>query len=85
MEDFEEFQVYDEFYFFLVENPQSDVCVGLIYYVSYFGTLMILMTMLCNRLYGCLGHLDVIKYFSTIYFEQCVMMSNYVIAVYVSF
>jgi hypothetical protein len=27
---------------------------------------------------------DVIKYLSAIYFEQCVMMSNYVIAVYVS-
>jgi hypothetical protein len=32
-----------------------------------------------------LVHLDVIKYLSAIYFEQCVMMSNYVIAVYVSF
>jgi hypothetical protein len=39
---------------------------------------------LCNRLCGCLGHLDVIKYLSAIYFEHCVMMSNYVIAVYVS-
>jgi hypothetical protein len=37
------------------------------------------------RLYGCLGYLDVIKYFSAIYFELCVMMSNYVIDVYVSF
>jgi hypothetical protein len=37
------------------------------------------------ELYGCLGHLDVIKYLSAIYFEQCVMMSNYVIVVYVSF
>jgi hypothetical protein len=43
------------------------------------------MTMLCYRLCGCLGYLDVIKYISAIYFEQCVMMSNYVIAVYVSF
>jgi hypothetical protein len=40
---------------------------------------------LCNRLFRCLGHLDVIKYLSAIYFEHCVMMSNYVIAVYVSF
>jgi hypothetical protein len=30
-------------------------------------------------------HLDVIKYLSAIYFEQSVMMSNYVIDVYVSF
>jgi hypothetical protein len=37
------------------------------------------------RLFGRLGHLDVIKYLSAIYFEQCVMMSNYVITVYVSF
>jgi hypothetical protein len=37
------------------------------------------------RLCGCLGHLDVIKYLSAIYFEQCVMMSNYVIDVYMSF
>jgi hypothetical protein len=29
---------------------------------------MILMTMLFND-YGCLGHLDVIKYLSAIYFE----------------
>jgi hypothetical protein len=40
---------------------------------------------LCIRLCGCLGHLDVIKYLSAIYFKHCVMMSNYVIAVYVSF
>ena len=29
MEDFEEFQDYDEFQFFLVANPQSAACVGL--------------------------------------------------------
>jgi hypothetical protein len=40
---------------------------------------------LCYRLCGCLGHLVVIKYFSAIYFEHCVMMSNYVNIVYVSF
>jgi hypothetical protein len=68
-----------------VVNPKSVACVGPIYYVSYFRTLMILMTMLCIRLYGCLGHLIVIKYLSDIYFEQCVMMSNYVIIMYVSF
>jgi hypothetical protein len=34
---------------------------------------------------GCLGHLDVIKYYFRFYFEQCVMMSNYVIVVYMSF
>jgi hypothetical protein len=34
---------------------------------------------------GYLRHLDVMKYLSAIYFEQCVMMSNYVIVVYVSF
>jgi hypothetical protein len=43
-----------------------------------------LITMLSNDC-GCLGNLDVIKYLSTIYFEQCVMMSNYVIVVYMSF
>jgi hypothetical protein len=46
---------------FLVANPQSAACVGLIYYVSYFRTLIILTTMLCIRLCGCLGHLIVIK------------------------
>jgi hypothetical protein len=35
--------------------------------------------------YGCLGHLDVIKYYFRYYFEQRVMMSNYVIIVYMSF
>ena len=29
MEDFEEFQDYDELQFFLVANPQSAACVGL--------------------------------------------------------
>jgi hypothetical protein len=29
-------------------------------------------------------HLDVIKFLSAIYFKHCVMMSNYVIVVYVS-
>jgi hypothetical protein len=45
MEDFEKFQDYDEFYFFLVGNPQSAAYVGLIYYVTFFHTLMILMIM----------------------------------------
>jgi hypothetical protein len=45
MEDFEEFQDYDEFLFILVANPQSPACEGLIFYISYFRTLM-LMTML---------------------------------------
>jgi hypothetical protein len=31
------------------------------------------------------GHIDVIKYYFRYYFEQCVMMSNYVIDVYMSF
>jgi hypothetical protein len=44
-----------------VANRQLAACVGLIYYVSYFRTLMTLMTMLCIRLYGCLGHPIVIK------------------------
>jgi hypothetical protein len=35
-------------------------------------------------LYGCLGHLDVIKYYFHYYFEQCVMISNYVIVVNVN-
>jgi hypothetical protein len=43
------------------------------------------MLMTMYRLSGCLGHLVVIKYFSAIYFEHCVMMSNYVIVVHVSF
>jgi hypothetical protein len=30
-------------------------------------------------------NIDVIKYYFRCYFEQCVMMTNYVIAVYVSF
>jgi hypothetical protein len=68
---------------FLVANPQSAAYEGLMYYVLYFCTLM--LRWLCYRLCGCLGHLDVIKYFFAIYFEHCVMMSNYVIAVYVSF
>jgi hypothetical protein len=46
---------------FFSGKPQSAAYVGLIYYVSYFRTLMILMTMLCNRLCVCLGHLVVIK------------------------
>jgi hypothetical protein len=55
-------------------------------YVSYFRTFdNYVEQWLCNRLYGCPGHLDVINYFFAIYFEHCVMMSNYVIAVYVSF
>jgi hypothetical protein len=68
---------------FLVASPQSATCEGLIYYVSYFRTLM--LRWLCYKLCGCLGNLDIIKYFSTIYFENCVMKSNYVIAVYASF
>jgi hypothetical protein len=46
---------------FFSGKPQSAAYVGLIYYVSYFRTLMILMTMLCNRPCVCLGHLVVIK------------------------
>jgi hypothetical protein len=40
--------------------------------------------MLSQRVYGCLEHRDVIKYYFR-FFEQCVMMSNYVIVVYVNF
>jgi hypothetical protein len=36
--------------------------------------------MLC----GYFGHHDVIKYYFRYYFEQCVMMSNHVIVVYVN-
>jgi hypothetical protein len=56
---------------------------ALSYYVSYlhFDYDYDLSKLLC----GCLGHHDVIKYYSRYYFEQCVMMSNYVIDVYVSF
>jgi hypothetical protein len=36
-------------------------------------------------LWICLGHLDVIKYYFRYYFEQCEMISNYVIVVYVNF
>jgi hypothetical protein len=43
MEDFEEFQDYDEFSFFLVENPQLAACECLIFYVSYFRTLILML------------------------------------------
>jgi hypothetical protein len=40
---------------------------------------------LCIRLCGCLGHHDVIKLILfMLLFEHCVMMSNYVIVVYVN-
>jgi hypothetical protein len=35
MEDFQEFQDFDEFELCLVANPQSATCEGLIFYVSY--------------------------------------------------
>jgi hypothetical protein len=63
-----------------VVNPQSAAYVGLIYYVSYFRTLMILMTMICNRLCGCLGHLIVIKVpFHYLLWAMCddVQLCNY--------
>jgi hypothetical protein len=41
---------------------------------------------LCLRLCGCLRHHDVIKLIPLyIIFEHCVMMSSYVIVVYVNF
>ena len=85
MEDFEEFQEYDEFQFTLVATPsQLPVQAYLLRFVTpHFDNYV--EQWLCIRLCGCLGHLDVIKYLSAIYFEHCVMMSNYVIAVYVSF
>ena len=61
MEDFEEFQDYDEFQFFLVVNPQSGACVDLICYVTYFShfddindyamykTLWMYWTSYCNK------------------------------------
>jgi hypothetical protein len=67
-------------------NPQSAACVGLASTFRISALWYLCWTLwLCTRLYGCLWHLDVIKYLSAIYFEHCVMMSNYVIVVYVSF
>jgi hypothetical protein len=43
MEDFEEFQEYDEFYFTLVANPQSAACVGLSSTFRYLRTLMFML------------------------------------------
>jgi hypothetical protein len=85
MEDFKEFQDYDEFWFLLSGKPPVSCLCRLSFYVPYFCTLIVMLKTMCNRLCGCLGHLDVIKYLSAIYFEHCVMMSNYVIVVYVSF
>jgi hypothetical protein len=67
----------------LVVNPSHLPVKALssTFHIPHFGN----VKWLCYRLCGCLGHLDVIKYISAIYFEQCVMMSNYVIDVYVSF
>ena len=62
MEDFEEFQDYDEFQFTLVANPsQLPVQAYILRFVTphfdidveYYGYVI--------RLCGCLGHLDVIK------------------------
>jgi hypothetical protein len=67
-----------------VANPQSAICEALSYYVSFshfdYDYYFDFSWWLC----GCLGHLVVIKYYFRYYFEQCVMMSNYVIIVYVS-
>jgi hypothetical protein len=64
-------------------KTQSAACEGHIsmFCIPHFDHVNDYVMLLC----GCHGHLDVIKYLSAIYFEQCVMMSNYVIAVYVSF
>ena len=81
MEDFEEFQDYDEFQLTQWQTPSQLPVKALstTFRIPHFNNVNVML-----RLYGCLGYLDVIKYFSAIYFELCVMMSNYVIDVYVS-
>ena len=66
MDDFEEFQEYDEFQFTLVETPSQlpvqaqHLCFVFPHFDNY------VEQWLGNRFCGCLGHLDVIKYLSII-------------------